>query len=147
MNKKQIAEAIRDIIEMPLSELRSRENALPELKGRLSNLALEIQHLGDNGEITSPEVGAFAAAILNTEPSDIGPASKPGTKLSLETFVTWSKAVAGSALSQMPDAGAEAQTSLPLSSATKGVNERAISDAIQHRQALPVMPQENKPDA
>lgn len=120
---------------MPLAELRSRENALPELLGAVSAVMPLLSDLeATNTRETSAEVASLAGLILETEVAEIGPASKKGTRMSLQTFHSYAQRVAGSALSQRADAVDPNQPALPLEDAST----RALVDAQVHGQALPL---------
>lgn len=134
MTIQSVAAELRLLAARPASELRARHNAVPELLKRLGQLAEALDQTEGDHRRTSTEVASLAGLILETEVKQIGPASKAGTRMSLQTFHSYAQTVAGSALSQRAEPDPN-QPQLPIEADT--VEERAINDAVRNRQAQP----------
>lgn len=125
---------LRALSTMSLAELRSRANALPDLLAAVAGVMplLDLMPIEqEESRETSAEVASLAGLIMETEVKHIGPASKKGSRMSLQTFHHYARSVAASALSQRADALDTETAPLPLDDAAA----RSLDDAQKHGQA------------
>jgi hypothetical protein len=122
---------LKSLLRMPIAELRSRQNALPELL-REVNALLPILSAVPDGVVASRESGAemvsLAQSVMKMEPLD-ATADPAG----FNVLLAQAKSLAGSVLSQA-DTGDRDTLPLPLDEASS----RALADAQRHGQALPL---------
>lgn len=123
---------LRALSAMPVSELRSRANALPELLAAIT-AALSvfdgIEFTPPRGEESSPETASLAGRILNFKRRRNTDANKDWNEL-----LDAAHSLAGSVMTQAPNRSDPAQTALPLEDAAT----RSLIDAQSHGQAHPL---------
>lgn len=122
-------DTLKSLLRMSDAELRSRSNAIPELRIAIGALLPALEGVVSEERVTSPEVAKIAGEYMGMEQFQFDALINADRKLMFQDI----KSMAASLVSQAPGPDAN-QASLPL--AEEGA-KRAIDDAVRTGQADP----------